>query len=54
MDRWELKKKKQQLIKKALNDSFVEMHDIISNSRSIFNPDLSGSTLTAVLITDEN
>lgn len=35
-------------------DSFLEIHDMIIERKDRFNPQLSGSTLTAVLITDDN
>lgn len=53
-DRWELRKKKTSLFKKALSDSFSEMDEIVKLNEERFNPYLSGATLSATLITDEN
>ena len=54
--RWELKKKKQQLIKKSLEDSFESLQDLIleTGTKGLFNCSLSGSTLTVLLISDDD
>ena len=54
--RWELKKKKQQFIKKALENSFESLQDLVLETGTIgvLNSCLSGSTLTVLLITDDN
>jgi serine/threonine protein phosphatase PrpC len=53
--RWELKKKKQQLIKKSLEDSFESLQDLIleTGTKGLFNCSLSGSTLTVLLVSDD-
>jgi serine/threonine protein phosphatase PrpC len=53
--RWELKKKKQQLIKKSLEDSFEYLQDLIleAGTKGLFNCSLSGSTLTVLLVSDD-
>ena len=52
-NRWELKKKKIALFKKALATSFLDIHDLVTADESI-DCKLSGSTLTVVLVTDDN
>lgn len=53
-DRWEVKKQKQHAIKKVLIDTFLEVHELVVSKNDKLNTQLSGSTLTVVLITDDN
>lgn len=49
-NRWELKKRKQALIKKALATSFLDIHDSLV---AAIDCTVSGCTLTVVLVTDD-
>lgn len=53
-DRWELWKRKQNLFKKALSQAFHSLQDEVCKVEEQFNPLLSGSTLSCVLVTDDN
>lgn len=50
--RWELKRRKQQLIKYSLRKSFRELHNHLSQKEDI-NSITSGGTLTAVLFGED-
>lgn len=54
MSRWELKRKKQVAIKKALVDSFEIIHHQVTANNYYHDSTVSGSTLTVVLISDDN
>lgn len=41
-------------MKKAIADSFHEMNETISQQSDKFDPKLSGTTLTIILVTDDN
>lgn len=53
MSRWDIKKRKQCLTSKALKESIAELHERVVNEAWIHS-DLSGATLTAVLVSDED
>ena len=51
-----MKKKKQQLIKKAIEDSFEAIQDLVleTGTKGVLNCSLSGSTLTILLVSDDD
>jgi serine/threonine protein phosphatase PrpC len=53
MSRWEIKKRKRFLINNSLKHSFQDIHQAVLDQKWI-NSQLSGSTLTAILISDED
>ena len=54
INRWDLRQIKQKRIKKALADSFIELQKNIESLNEFLNSELSGSTLSVVLTTDED
>lgn len=50
-----MRKQKQKAIKKALSDSFKEIHNLVSTQADRdFNTQMSGSTLTVMLLGDDD
>jgi serine/threonine protein phosphatase PrpC len=54
VDRWEVKKQKLALLKKVIYDSFATLNKVILHSPTSFNSSENGSTLTVILITDDD
>lgn len=52
VSRWEIKKKKKIMISNSLKQSFTDIHQAIVDQKWI-NSQLSGATLTALLVSDE-